>query len=168
MKRNILILLGTFLPIFAFAACGSSGSGSTAEAGSESVAQMEASAGDAVISGIKSNQFRVEDNLLISDNLPIVIDFNATWCGPCRQFAPTFHEVAQKYQGQAIFVSIDTDQYPKIAEAYRISAIPTVAFIMPGGAEVGRQQGLMTKEMFVDFVNQLIATSAGMDDGNGI
>lgn len=161
MKRKLISILCAMLPMFAFAGCGSNSSNS--EAAASEAAAGEAAADNAVITGVNSNQFRVVDNLLISDTLPIVIDFNATWCGPCRQFAPIFDSVAEKYHGQALFVSIDTDKYPEIANAYRISAIPTVAFIMPGGAEMGRQQGLMPEQMFIDYVNQLITTSAGED-----
>lgn len=162
MKKRLLGILCMAFPLLAVAGCGSSHSNSSAE--SSSSAQTEAAAADqndAVIIGTKSNQFKVVDNLFISDNLPIIVDFNATWCGPCRAFAPIFHSVAEKYKGQALFVSIDTDEYPQIANAYKISAIPTVAFIMPDGQVLGQQQGLMTEQQFVEYVNQLIETAAG-------
>ena len=62
-----------------------------------------------------------------------VIDFNATWCGPCRQFAPIFHEAAKKFGKQVDFVSIDTDVNPNTAAAFGITSIPTVIFIWPSG-----------------------------------
>lgn len=52
------------------------------------------------------------------------IDFNATWCGPCRQFAPYFEAAAKTFDGQAKFVSIDTDSFPTVAEAFGIESIP--------------------------------------------
>lgn len=149
-----------------FASCGGASSTSESQGGNPTESQMEMqatseAAGDAVIVGTNSKLFRVEKNLLISDNLPIVVDFNATWCPPCKRFAPIFDAVAEKFKGQALFVSIDTDQYPEIANAYGISSIPTTVYIMGGGQELGKQVGLLTEEQFTDFVNQLIATSAG-------
>ena len=62
-----------------------------------------------------------------------VLDFNATWCGPCKQFAPVFHAVADKYGDKVDFVSIDTDVNPETAQAFGIQAIPTVVFLYPNG-----------------------------------
>ena len=67
-----------------------------------------------------------------SDKL-MVIDFNATWCGPCRQFAPHFESVADKYRGQASFYSVDVDQNPALAAQFNIQSIPTVVYIRPDG-----------------------------------
>lgn len=62
---------------------------------------------------------------------PIFIDFNATWCGPCRQFAPYFEAAAEKYASKARFVSVDVDQYGDVANAFGIASIPTVVILSP-------------------------------------
>lgn len=62
-----------------------------------------------------------------------VIDFNATWCGPCRMFAPAFDKAAERYGKKADFYSIDTDQFPATATAFQVQAIPTVVIILPDG-----------------------------------
>lgn len=67
-----------------------------------------------------------------SDKL-VVIDFNATWCGPCRQFAPHFESVAAKYRDQASFYSVDVDRNPALAARFNIQSIPTVVYIQPDG-----------------------------------
>lgn len=61
-----------------------------------------------------------------------IVDFNATWCVPCKQFAPVFHEAAGKYEG-VHFVSADIDKLPATAQAFQIEAVPTVIFIKADG-----------------------------------
>jgi len=68
-----------------------------------------------------------------SEGKLIVLDFNATWCGPCRQFAPNFESIADKYRGKASFYSVDVDQNPRLATRFNITSIPTVVYIQPDG-----------------------------------
>ncbi len=99
---------------------------------------------------------------------PTVIDFNATWCGPCRLFGPAFDKVAEKYSNKVDFYSIDTDVYPETATAFSIQAIPTVTFILPDGTvqtHVGLGDFLTTltsddpsqEEMQATMANELAA-----------
>lgn len=67
------------------------------------------------------------------DGKLLIIDFNATWCGPCRQFAPNFETVAEKNSGKAVFYSVDVDKHPALAEQYQVQGIPMVVFISPDG-----------------------------------
>lgn len=66
----------------------------------------------------------------------IFIDFNATWCGPCRQFAPYFEAAAQKYAGKASFIAVDVDEYGDVANAFGVQSIPTMIALMPDGKYV--------------------------------
>ncbi|MDE6127538.1 MAG: redoxin domain-containing protein, partial [Muribaculaceae bacterium] len=63
----------------------------------------------------------------------VVVDFNATWCGPCKQFAPNFEAVAEKYADKALFYSVDVDQHPELAAQYNVQSIPMVLFIRTDG-----------------------------------
>ena len=66
-------------------------------------------------------------------NRVTVLDFNATWCGPCKKFAPAFEKAAEVYGNQVDFYSVDVDQNPQTAKAFGVESIPTVVFILPDG-----------------------------------
>lgn len=93
------------------------------------------------------------DNL-VPGELPIVVDFWATWCGPCMQFKPVFHEAAAKYSSKATFASADVDECKALAEKYGISSIPTVLIMMPDGS-VKQQTGYMDAAQFDQFLGDI-------------
>lgn len=64
---------------------------------------------------------------------PVFVDFNATWCGPCRQFGPYFEAAAEKYSDRAKFVAVDVDVYGDVANAFGVQSIPMVLAIQPDG-----------------------------------
>ncbi len=78
------------------------------------------------------------DAKFIGNNIdkPVFIDFNATWCGPCRQFAPYFEAAAEKYADRATFIAVDIDKYGEIANAFGIESIPTMIAVTPNGKYV--------------------------------
>ena len=66
-------------------------------------------------------------------NKPMVVDFYATWCGPCKELAPILDEIEKKYDGEVIFKRIDVDQNQDLAQEFGIQAIPLLMFITPKG-----------------------------------
>ena len=74
--------------------------------------------------------------------LPVVVDYWAPWCGPCRMMAPQFEQAAQAMQGRAVFAKLDTEANPQTGAAQGIRSIPTLA-VFVGGREVARQSGAM-------------------------
>ena len=80
-------------------------------------------------------------------NRPVIVDFWAEWCGPCKAFAPTFMAAAQQLGGQIIFAKLNTEAFPEAAQKYQIRGIPTL-IVFKNGVEVDRQSGAMPLPMF--------------------
>jgi thioredoxin 2 len=72
--------------------------------------------------------------------VPVLVDFYADWCGPCKQMAPAVDALASKYRGAALVAKLDTDRAQRTAGQFRITGIPTT-IVFSGGAEVARQTG---------------------------
>ena len=94
-------------------------------------------------------------SLDLAQGKPVIVDFNATWCGPCKQFAPTFDEVAKEYAGKALFYSVDVDIHPELAAEYGVTGIPHIQFINP--ADTTANTSMMGVQTKADFTKALDA-----------
>ena len=94
------------------------------------------------------------DSLVKGDQL-VVVDFWATWCGPCRHIAPIVEEVAAEYEGKAVIGKCDTDENGDIAKQFGVMNIPTLIFLK-NGEEVDRHVGIISKDELVKKVNQYL------------
>ena len=72
------------------------------------------------------------EEMVLKNEKPVVVDFWATWCGPCKMVAPEMEKLAQKYAGTVDVVKVDVDANPAISQAFQIMSIPTIAFFRPG------------------------------------
>ena len=61
-----------------------------------------------------------------------VVDFNATWCGPCRMLAPVLEDISEKYDGKVSFFSVDVDESPELAMQYRVNSVPCLVLLKNG------------------------------------
>jgi len=75
-------------------------------------------------------------------DLPVLVDFYADWCGPCKKMAPAIDELAHKHRGKALIAKLNTDLAPQTSERFQIRGVPTVV-VFRGGAEVTRVSGAM-------------------------
>jgi thioredoxin 2 len=93
------------------------------------------------------------DRLVAESSLPVVVDYWAPWCGPCRMVAPELKKVAARQAGRLLVVKVNTDQLADLGERFKIRSIPTLA-VFAGGKEVARTSGARPAEEIERFVAQ--------------
>ena len=86
------------------------------------------------------------EELALKSDKPVVIDFWAEWCGPCRMVSPIVEELAGDYEGKAVVGKVNVDHNPEISSKYGIRSIPTILFIK-NGEVVDKQVGAVSKEV---------------------
>ncbi len=100
-------------------------------------------------------QFASFEDLIASSEKPILVDFYATWCGPCRMIAPILEQVQASLKNKLQVVKIDTDRYPNIASHYQIHALPTLV-LFKQGQPVQRFEGVVPPEQLIDQLTPLV------------
>ena len=98
------------------------------------------------------NQSQFERYLTNSD-IPVVVDFWASWCGPCKQMAPVFNEVAKKLSLHAALIKVNSDEEQNLSAKYAIRSIPTL-IIFKNGVEVDRVSGALNEARLINWINQ--------------
>lgn len=90
---------------------------------------------------------------VLKSTLPVLVDFFADWCGPCRMVAPVVEELEKTYAGKISVGKVDVDANPKVAGDYGVMSIPTV-ILFKNGKEVARQVGFGGKDAYVQMIEK--------------
>ena len=95
------------------------------------------------------------EELVIKSDKPVLVDFWAEWCGPCRMIAPLVHELADEYNGKAVFGKVDVDNNVGISSKYGIRNIPTILFFK-NGEIADKQVGAVPKKVLAEKIDKLL------------
>jgi len=95
------------------------------------------------------------EELVLQSDVPVLVDFTATWCGPCKQIAPLVDQLADEYQGKAKVTKLDIDESPGIASRFGIRGVPTL-LMFKGGELVGQRVGAAPKSAIAELINKAL------------
>jgi len=95
------------------------------------------------------------DEVLVNSDIPVIIDFWAPWCGPCKMFGPTFEKVALEFPLKALFCKVNTEEEQELGARVNIRSIPTL-IIVKGGKEVHRVSGALDAGSLAKIVSQFL------------
>ena len=154
MKKISLILSGMAIAAVAIlSSCGNNSAVQKSENADESAETTIADPGY-----VRSGVYELKADELLDFNgidHPVVVDFSATWCGPCKNFKPTFEKMAEKYNGKVEFIAVDVDRCPEVANKFEVSAIPFVLFVSSDGT-INSNVGLMDEAALEEAITNLI------------
>ena len=95
------------------------------------------------------------DQEVLESQVPVLVDFTATWCGPCRQIAPLVEQIANEYDGKVKVTKLDIDESPGTAQKFGIRGVPTL-YVFKGGEVVAQQVGAVPKTMITQLVERAL------------
>ena len=95
------------------------------------------------------------DEVVLKSDKPVLVDFWATWCGPCRMLGPVIEELATEYEGRVVVGKVDVDNNQEFAAKYGVRNIPTV-LVFKDGEVVGRHVGVAPKKTYTDALDSLL------------
>ena len=93
------------------------------------------------------------DHVIVNSDIPVIVDFWAPWCGPCKMMAPIFNDVAKKYPLKALFVKVNTEALPNMGARFGIRSIPTLV-VYKNGVEKKRVSGALDPLRLSNLVNE--------------
>lgn len=95
------------------------------------------------------------DRVIAESTVPVVVDFYADWCGPCRIMVPVFEELAASWKGRVLIAKVDTDHAPRVSGRFGIRGIPTF-IVFKNGKEVARQSGAVPKAVVEQLFSRFV------------
>ena len=98
--------------------------------------------------------YKVVDGMIKPENgRPMIVDFSATWCPPCRQLKPIFEKLAEDFKGRIDFVTIDVDENPELSQAYGVQSIPMMVFLNKDGQIQNTIIGFQNRDQLLAAIN---------------
>jgi len=95
------------------------------------------------------------DEVVLNSDIPVLLDFYADWCGPCKSLSPIIDELAEEFEGKALVAKVNTEKNPLLSQHFKIKSIPTLMVIDQGDL-VERFQGLVPKPNLEEILNEYI------------
>ena len=95
------------------------------------------------------------EETVLKSELPVMVDFSATWCGPCKKVAPIIEKIGEDYAGKVLVVKCDVEDCPEVSRNYGIMNIPTVLYFT-GGQVVDKNVGAAPEKVFVEKLEKLL------------
>ncbi len=105
------------------------------------------------------------EKTVLESSLPVVVDFWAPWCGPCKMVAPILDKIAKEYAGKLIVAKVNTDENPEWAMKYGVQGIPTM-LLMYDGKIVNRQVGALPEPMLREVIEQFLDVAKSHQKSN--
>lgn len=102
-------------------------------------------------------------NQVLDNELPVVVDFWAPWCGPCRMVAPVLDKLAEEYAGKVVIAKVNTDEDQQWAGQYGVQGIPTMIFVADGKL-IHRQVGALPEPVLRDLFEQFVEIASQKDE----
>ena len=138
--------------IMMFAACGNAGAQNEKrkDKAQKAVKELNAESFSEKVFDMNSEE------LVFLGDKPVIVDFTASWCGPCQRIAPILEEIAVEYDGKIVVYKVDIDKERALAQAFNVSSIPAVLYIPMNGEEPVMTVGARGKEKFKEEINTLL------------
>ena len=151
MKTIYKTAITAIAAVLLFAACGNAGAKTTERKG-KGVTELNSETFNK-----KVYDMRVQEQKYLGDK-PAIVDFTASWCGPCQRIAPILEELAEEYKGEIIIYKVDVDKEKGLAQAFNVSSIPAVLFIPADGSDPIMTIGARGKERFKEDIQKYLLT----------
>lgn len=152
MKRNIRNIIAAFAAVLCISACGNAGAKDRKNKDAETKNVIVL---DAEQFNTKVYDLSKEDLAYLGDK-PAVVDFYATWCGPCQKIGPILKEVAGEYKDRIVIYKIDVDKAGEVARAFNVSSIPAILYIPADGKEPVMTIGARDKSTFKKEIDTIL------------
>jgi thioredoxin len=151
MKTIYKTAITAIAAVLLFAACGNAGAKTTERKG-KGVTELNSETFNEKVYDMTLPE------LAYLGNKPAIVDFTATWCGPCQRIAPILEELADEYKKDIVIYKVDIDKERGLAEAFNVSSIPAILYIPANGSDPIMTIGARGKERFKEEIGKYLMT----------